>query len=141
MSTFADKFKEDPIFCGFVAIFSIQAILIGSIALSQRAQELALKKYHLALPWGQWALIQMTPSMYNFENRAYWSREGSTTPPRPLWLNHHSARTLHEVPLLPVKLEGCYEVKLDSNYRTTSVQTTYKTCHQSDSVTIQLETP
>ena len=49
---------------------------IAALPLSSTVQEAYLKRFHLASPsFGQWAVQQTIPSMYNFENKYWFSRQ------------------------------------------------------------------
>ncbi len=66
--------QRDVLGLGLMGLLVATAVAAVSILFSQSMKEAALKRFHLASDsFPQWAVHQMVPSMYNFENRIKFS--------------------------------------------------------------------
>ncbi len=121
----------------FTSLFLVQMSFIGFLAVSSSGQELARDRFQLNLDWREWAVIQVTPAMYNFENKIVYIDPTTEKPIHGFWVNHHTARGVYEVrrrsPL--AKRNGCVQVLLSSRYRGRELVTLHKLCRDQYAIT------
>jgi hypothetical protein len=68
--------RKDPSLAFFYLVLFLIYACLALIPFSTLAQRTVLSKFHLTLqPFEYWAATQFVPSMYNFHNEFYWSRE------------------------------------------------------------------
>jgi hypothetical protein len=88
---------------GFLALLFAVAAFALAVPANRAVADLAMRRFHLALPFPVWALLQPVPAMYNFENR-FWlaaaplSAAERVVPPPPgvvsFAVNHYPTRIL-----------------------------------------------
>jgi hypothetical protein len=101
-----------------------------AFAATRRGAELALARFHMRLPFGAWAALQLVPSMYDFDNRVVVSALPDGAVRHRIQLNHHPTRVLYEVGAWPplARDTGCFRYQFESAYRSVSMRTDYEAC-------------
>lgn len=102
---------------------------------SESQQKAALERYHLDTDFALWALLQLSPAMYNFGNQAIFEVDSATRGEAVrIWVNHHPARVLFEPAYWRQSLPqaGCLDVTLDTRYRSAAKKTGFRTCEESE---------
>lgn len=118
------------------------AVATVSIVFSQTMKEASLKRFHLATEsFPQWAVHQMVPAMYNFENRIQFSNviqsQGEFDTQHPSYftdaLNHFPARFItfgDQRRVFADGRNGMFEMK--STYGDTTLVSRWELIHQAD---------
>jgi len=125
------------------ALLVLAALFSLSLPISEHAARVGLERFHMRLSYPAWALLQLTPAMYNFENQWAVYEAGDVDPTDPLtvrWMNHHVTRVVYEVgrrwPLN--NHPGCFRYVFRSAYQGQQLTTHYESCRSVDSGTFTI---
>ena len=122
------KYSDRGVAFFYAVLFAIFLLLVG-ISYSPCLQRMAMRKFHFVpRPFAQWAFCQFFPSMYNFHNEIWMSREpitplmleGKTALPNGTfygWVNHYPLRLISFSLQRKNFSAGTYYVYLRSTYR------------------------
>jgi hypothetical protein len=127
--------RKDKSAAVFYAVLLFIFIFLAFLPFSGSVQRLLMGKFHLTLkPFSGWAVTQLLPAMYNFENKLFWSaemlNENLLANPAPgvyhLSVNHYPMRMVYFTPhRKAVVFSRPLYIYLQSAYRGRAFVTSY----------------
>ncbi len=132
------QWKKYPGTCLFILIIFLLYIYISLKIFCPELRQQAISQFHLtSLSFGEWAIHQPVPSMYNFANEVWIGNrpknfiQGIPAPETFIhhytWINHYPLRviTFSWYRAMALKDKDYKYISLRSSYRNTFVETCY----------------